>query len=387
MSSDWGENDWFAAYGQSTMPDYSDFRSYLKLRNSEIIGNGHHKEDFIIQCTFNDRLCSYLGFQTTQDTLFGNCFTFNSVANSAAKPLQTTKTGSSSGLKLSLFLDKDEYLGILGQSSGARVAISNCRERPSLASDATYLSAGTSTMLSISQHFIQRRRQPFSNCTDSWPESLKLSDLVKGFQYTQSFCQELCQQTKIVQVCNCSTMPDFQFSSDDVIRSNSELLCDPWSQSQQKCVDDITQEFSVGNLTCDCHQPCQERHLNFMTSTTEWPTEAYAPYFANLLKRSTSKTVRDFVQFAVAEAAATNYTSKLAETLRKNFARVEISFKTLNFQIVREVPKYNLDVVFGTIGGNVGLWLGWSVMVAFECLQFLSISLKVMLSHSARRNF
>ena len=110
--------DWYGAYIESEMPDFSDFRHLLNLDAEEIIGNGHQAKDFIIQCVFDRMLCSYRHFKTTQTKEYGNCFSFNSIDNLAVeKPYNTTKFGATSGLKISLFLDLDEYLGLTGQSS------------------------------------------------------------------------------------------------------------------------------------------------------------------------------------------------------------------------------------------------------------------------------
>ena len=119
--------------------------------------------------------------------------------------------------------------------------------------------------------------------------------------------------------------------------------------------------------------------LRKVTSSAEWPTESYAPYFAALLQRSTSRQVQSFVSEAVPQSDnGTNY-ALLRDILAKNFARVEISFESLSSYEIKEVPKYNFAALCGTLGGNMGLWLGWSIMALFEMVQWIYACIRTMI--------
>ena len=382
-----GAYDWLGLHDSSNMPDFSDFKSFVKFERREIIGNGHRKEDFIAQCVFDGSGCTVdRDFQTIQNQDFGNCFTFNS-ANDVTKQndenfnvRSSTNTGFASGLKLSLFLDKDEYIGVLGQNSGARVTISNSKEYPHISTEAIYISAGAVTVITLKQEIIQREKHPFSNCTESWPDNLKFSNFAKQFAYTQDFCIDLCKKIAIVKNCNCSQTPEFELSDKEEIRAKSGNFCNPWYPPHYKCVQSVLSDIEKGVKKCPCEQPCKERVLNFVTSVSEWPTQSYAPYFARLLQRSSSK-IQSFVSSAVNDSRGLD-AAKLSEILRKNFARVEIHFEDLNFYKLQESPKYILATLFGTLGGNMGLWLGWSVLIIFEIFQWGYNCLSILFSRS-----
>ena len=290
--------DWLKAFEIAKMPDYSDFKSFVKFKTKEIIGNGHQKEDFIVQCVFDGFVCSTDLFTTVQDQDLGNCFVFNSVVDVAQvtqapkQPINTTKTGFASGLKLTFFLDKDEYIGILGQNSGARVSISNPKEFPPTNSKALFVSSGSNTIISMTQEKISRETYPYSDCQENWPEEMRVSDSAKRFMYTQDLCLVICQKTVIAEVCNCSETPDFEFSSDPEIVAKSVIYCDPWNDAAASCVSNIQEDFSENRRSCECPQPCEERVLNKVTSITEWPSDMYAPYFVSLLQRTKSRAVK-----------------------------------------------------------------------------------------------
>ena len=60
----------------------------------------------------------------------------------------------------------------------------------------------------------------------------------------------------------------------------------------------------------------------------------------------------------------------IANDIRGNFARIEIYFEALNFQRLWETAAYDITAFLSDFGGNIGLWLGWSVLAVFEVFQF-----------------
>ena len=371
--------DWFGAFQRSNMPDYSDFKAFLNLQHSEIVGNGHQLNDFIVQCVMDGSECLMSAFMTKQYAEFGNCFSLNAVTNvdledkkDQFKPYRTARTGSEHGLKMTLFLDKDEYLGITGQKSGARLTISNAEESPPLQSHAIFISAGAATIISLNQDFVKRQKAPFSECVESWPSFLNLRDNYKRYTYTVDHCYSLCTQQQLAYECGCSQLAsEWNFTNDDFVANMSQNQCNLFDSEQSKCVRQILDDYTLNRRSCSCPSACQQRRFHLETSTTEWPTEAYAPYLVSLLQRSTSRRVRDFVTKAIADSNKGQHTDILKDVLKKNFARVEIHFATHSYYIVEESPKYKLQDLFGTLGGNLGLWLGWSIMAGFEMIQWV----------------
>ena len=143
--------DWFTLYQTSTE---SEFRSFLKFRADEIIGNGHQKDNFIVNCVFNGKDCKDK-FKTVQIPDYGNCFTFNSFLTES-KPLNTSKPGSEHGLKLSLFLERDEYFSIIRESAGATVVVHDFKQKPSLKSNSILISPGRTSLAAFSQEVISK---------------------------------------------------------------------------------------------------------------------------------------------------------------------------------------------------------------------------------------
>ena len=61
----------------------------------------------------------------------------------------------------------------------------------------------------------------------------------------------------------------------------------------------------------------------------------------------------------------------LSDNIRHNFARVEIFFQNLNFEKIEEQPRYTTTQLITDFGGNIGLWIGWSVLTFLEIFVFI----------------
>ena len=64
-------------------------------------------------------------------------------------PLMTTQAGSRHGLKLTLFIDADEYMGLLAPNVGARIAIHDRTVEPIMKTQSIAVSVGEATFLDI----------------------------------------------------------------------------------------------------------------------------------------------------------------------------------------------------------------------------------------------
>ena len=62
---------------------------------------------------------------------------------------------------------------------------------------------------------------------------------------------------------------------------------------------------------------------------------------------------------------------KMEASFKKNFVRLEIFYEALNFRKISESAAYDLASLVSDFGGNIGLWLGWTVLALFELIEFL----------------
>ncbi|XP_070576174.1 amiloride-sensitive sodium channel subunit alpha-like [Ptychodera flava] len=189
--------DWYGFIAYSKTADYSDLENVLKLTKDEVKTLGHQKEDFILDCTFDEASCSARDFLTYQDDEYGNCFGFNHLQGNDTV-IYTTKSGSEYGLKLILYTEQDEYISLFGRYSGARVVIKPPGFPAIPASEGFTVSPGTISSVGIREKRIKRKPDPYGNCrTEEKFQS------IYGDKYSQMICEETCVQAKMFGNCGC----------------------------------------------------------------------------------------------------------------------------------------------------------------------------------------
>ena len=377
--------DWFSIVRQS--PDPSDLKQFLRFKENEIIGNSHQKRDFIVACNFEGKPCNLREFKTFQHVSYGNCFSFNTVVDTRGDtknpntPKNISKIGSDTGLEFFLFFEKDEYFGVLGHHVGARLVIHNSDEYPPLLTKGIQVGAGMNTIISLHQENMRRENYPYSNCMEDWPEFLQLSLEYQKYRYTLEFCVYLCKQKALAETCGCCDTFDWRFTFNETTRNLAMVDCDVWNSSTYECITKVYQDFETGQRFCNCQNPCFETTHRLLISSAPWPSEDFAPYFILMMQNSNSSTVRKFLKSELSQLHLKAWNlDKLQDVVSSNFAKVEVHFETLVYVTVNESPKYTGTIILGTIGGNLGLWLGWSILTAFDTLQwaykivFISIS-------------
>ena len=139
----------------------------------------------------------------------------------------------------------------------------------------------------------------------------------------------------------------------------------------------MNKEYKDGNFTCPCPAACNDEVFSRESSTAEWPNVNYTPYLIEKLRKySTSQRMLDYLEDIVSDPSAS--IQSLNENIKKNFVRIEIYYQNLNFQKIQESPSYSMTQLITDFGGNIGLWIGWSVLTFLEILVFLVNMTKVI---------
>nr|XP_006821451.1 PREDICTED: uncharacterized protein LOC102804421 [Saccoglossus kowalevskii] len=190
--------DWYGFMAFSATPDYGDLQQIIRLSRSETELLGHQCEDFILQCSFDQRSCSYRDFYVFPDTKYGNCFTFNHGRNSSLG--YSTRAGANNGLKLTLFTEQNEYISLFGQDSGVRVSLHPVDTKPFPAEDGFTIRPGTVTSVSVRKGQIRRLPHPHGDCTEYGPVDFGSS---AEWNYTVSRCLHQCIKRTMLKECGC----------------------------------------------------------------------------------------------------------------------------------------------------------------------------------------
>ncbi|XP_066300458.1 uncharacterized protein [Branchiostoma lanceolatum] len=339
------DNDWLGFIQNSQTDDFSDITDISTTSKHEVENLGHQKKDFILQCTYDKKKCSLDDFKVSQNSKYGNCFTFNHDQDNV---LETTKVGAGYGLKLTLNIEINEYIGIFGQDPGVKVTVHTPGSTPLPEVDALSAEPGKSTFIGLKRRVVNRQPHPYGNCS----LSTKSNSLYGGI-YTYETCKRSCLQKALIEECGCS---------DELLAINS-TICSTLNETQECCRQRVRKEHENNKLACPCFQPCHEESHDVWVSSSSWPSEAYSAYVLEKIHtRSRSKNL------------PTNL-----DSIRKNLVRLNLYYQNLNYQEIMDVPSFTEEALFSSLGGLLGLYIGLSVITVFEFCNLIVDMVKVFL--------
>lgn len=311
------------AEGNITKKNLEFESSFHSLDFDDRVKYGHNVKDFIHSCSFNGRLCSYKDFKVSSSYTHGSCYTFNSATEN--KPaLNMQFHGPSQALELIINLESDEYIPYT-DAVGARVQIHNRHEEPYVEEDGLNLSPGFETSLALSKYSITRLPAPYK-------------DMCKEYALGESIqkCQRECFNDLSVEFCSCSLVKD---------NSKKFRPCNFTNPYEYCCLLEINKEECENR----CPLPCEETHYKIKASSLVWPSKPYYDMYSE--------------DFRTSDLSNLSF-----EKVRTSWLKLKIYFDTLDHKTYQQKAMFQSSEVFSQIGGQLGLWLGLSLIFLFECV-------------------
>ncbi|XP_064617274.1 acid-sensing ion channel 4-B-like [Liolophura sinensis] len=269
---------------------------------------GHQIEDMLISCSYAGLKCGQEHFVVTRSNVFGNCFTFNSEVDSN---LTSRRSGNENGLSLILYLENAEYIPGLTSGYGARLVVGQPGQMVLPEYNGLYLSAGAETDVGLTLVIVE-------GGTFLSPMVYLLISLI--FRSTLLVKEH---HMEIVSVTLKTEVPSADF-----------------------------------HRTIDT--PAREQTYDMMLSSRDWPTNSYVNSLQETICKDPSQ-----------EADCNDLTySDMAEK-RRNFLKVNIFYRDMNYEDIKEEPSYSDSQFYSDLGGTAGLFLGLSVLSLFELAQLI----------------
>lgn len=258
------------------------------------------------------------------------CETFN--ANVSSPILNSKNYGLNRGLELELYAN-DLSLGIyvyIGNHS-----IQQERNIPWI-----LISPGMRTTFVIKRIFEKRLGDPYSDCRINVTGSHKLDELSK--EYYQSECIDYCEYYLKAMTCHMlDIFLEFSYLYHESISSfndqfNSKIL----ANCNKSLIDDAINDYNTNKYKA-CESICPVECNKFSFSISSF-------YF------------------------------KLPDG-DVDFAELEVFYESFDYTVISQTPKSTWDVVLGTIGGFIGLFLGASVLTVSEIIELMMDFIKIVL--------
>ena len=292
-----------------------------------IMQAGYRVEDFIQGCYYAGQPCGNLTevFKPIFTNL-GICYTFNS--GLLTPPLQSRGTGQRQGLLLVVDVDQLDYA--TPADAGVKIAIHHQSEPPLPDDQGIGVPPGRNAFIGIREQNNQDRTGQDCNSPDD------LSDLnfVQGeyTTYSDSACLVDCVHTSIADNCECIGARSYY--SPDTDRYSQLPNC----TLEKICC--IVNEL-ISPSECNCPAACSSTSFETSVSYSYFPADFLSEEFASIFNIS-------------------------ANLFPANLLQISVYFKTLNVETQTTSSAYSFVALLSDIGGQLGLFLGVSVISIME---------------------
>ncbi|XP_028933162.1 acid-sensing ion channel 3 [Ornithorhynchus anatinus] len=332
-------------------PAPPDFRPSLTYDLAELFARaGHSLDDMLLDCRYRGLPCGPDNF-TAIFTRLGQCFIFNSGAG-GAELLTTPKGGAGNGLELMLTVQQEEYLPVWKDTEetpfevGVRVQIHSQEEPPAIDQLGFGAAPGYQTFVSCQQQRLIFLPRPWGDCSsdplelESEPGFPGSADPPgppgsPGLAYSLPGCRRACEARYVVARCSCRM----------VHMPGNAPVCSP--QQYKACANPALDALLRRDAPfCRCPSPCASTRYGKELSMVRLPSRAAAGYLARKYNRSEQYIV-------------------------ENVLVLDIFFEALNYETVEQKKAYEVSGLLGDIGGQMGLFIGASLLTILEILDYL----------------
>ena len=285
-------------------------------------------EEFVLYCAFFGSDFSLLNCKenfSVKLTDLGYCFTFNGFANESEK--YVNGAGARYGLHMLLNINQTEYLPSFSEA-GIKVAIHPRGVPPQPYSRGIAIPAGRSAFIGMRKSTIVDESAQ-SNCGKKDLQFFQSS----RYNYSVSACQLSNTYADVADGCNCL---DALYDS-IYLEENGLPDC---TVANVCCVAD---HHLIGDPGTSCPESCSYTRYDATTTYSTFPSVNSATWIA------------DFFNYTI---TSTNITD--------NLISVNVFFEDLNTQTITTENSYTITALLSDIGGQLGLFLGASVVSVIE---------------------
>uniref|UniRef100_A0A8B9T7Z9 Acid-sensing ion channel 3 n=1 Tax=Anas platyrhynchos TaxID=8839 RepID=A0A8B9T7Z9_ANAPL len=295
---------------------------------------GHPIRDMLLSCRFRGRDCGPENFTAVNFTRLGKCYTFNS-GQPGTELLTTLQGGAGNGLELMLNIQQEEYLPVWGDTdetsyeAGVKVQIHSQQEPPFIDQLGFGVAPGFQTFVSCQQQRLVYLPPPWGDCKATPIES----DFFTNYSITA--CRLDCETRYLAENCNCRM----------VHMPGNANVCTP--EQYKECADPAL-DFLVKKDSeyCACRTPCDMVRYGKELSMVKIPSKASARYLAKKF-------------------------NKTEQYIADNVLVLDIFFEALNYEMIEQKKAYEVAGLLGDIGGQMGLFIGASLLTILEIFDYL----------------
>ncbi|XP_067660493.1 acid-sensing ion channel 1A-like [Haliotis asinina] len=274
----------------------------------------------------------------------GICFRFNSEEMIRRHGVQTTSTpGPSGSLELLLDIHQEYYFPGPLNLAAMMIYINHPSDKQSHLDPVITVAPGTTAYISMTKHQYKFLPKPFKSFGDDSCIDTDSPSFVNPLKYASSYsfkaCIDECVSHLSTTNCRCKTTSD----PDDLPYPNCTL--EELFNCSFKYTRSIYYNQTLQREFCPCYKPCR-----FIVYDTKLSYGAFP-----------SNSVTDYM--------VRNSVVPSAEYARQNLVSINIWYERLIVQKLEYEPEYTLTSMVGTLGGQMGFFLGASIVTLYEVFE------------------
>ncbi|CAI9600482.1 unnamed protein product [Staurois parvus] len=235
-------------------------------------------------------------------------------------------------------IQQDEYLPVFDETAetpleaGVKVQIHSQDEPPFIDQLGFGMAPGFQTFVSCQQQQLTYLPPPWGDCKNTPFKSPYFPS------YSITACRIDCETRYILEKCKCRM----------VHMPGNETVCDPeqYLYCANQYLQEIDQDRGDGESACPCETPCKMVRYGKELSMVKIPSKASSVYLAKKY-------------------------NKTEQYIAENVLVLDIFFEALNFETIEQKKAYELAGLLGDIGGQMGLFIGASILTILEIFDYL----------------
>lgn len=301
------------------------------------------RDTFIRECSFLGEDCNENDFVLTL-TQLGYCYTFNSGIN-RSEILTIKGTGSRHSLQLLLNIAQGEYSYSVNRDAGVKVVVHPQGEPPRAEDFGIAVPPGRNAFIGLKEKkVVDRSSNRGQRCRES-SETQSFEFLGGRYSYSTSACVSDCFLRNIAEECGC-------IGASSSVDPNSRFSGFPECGLSDLCC--VLGAYYRVEESCPCPVACSYTVYETGVSYSEYP----AMYQIEMILR--------LLGFNASELGDTGGTF-----LQQQLVSVNVHFQDLNVEEQITEDAYGVIALLSDIGGQLGLFLGASIISVIEFLTWL----------------
>ncbi|GIX92057.1 degenerin unc-8 [Caerostris darwini] len=337
--------------------DLVDVEEALMPSIYELYNYGVTFDSLVTSCSFQGNHCYRENFTVLYHPNYGKCYMFNYVGNEHSEveePIEIDRYGSTSGLQLLLRVSDSDAFDLLRREVGARIVIHDPHMLPFVAEYGVNVKPLDMTAVELSLSKIHRLGKPWGNCEgDTAGEDGHQDTKINEDPYSILGCEKYCGYRHMTKHCNCTMRHFLRGTVLNTIES-SYPFCNISDKGQRDCVNKVSEDIE-NRTTCNCKPPCSETIYSYTVTASELNTKYYR----------TVKAIRTLNLDTTGQMKYMNYSDD------KLMVGVKVYYNAFQVSRYKEVASYSWETLVANIGGNLGFFMGLTLVTFLEITEFI----------------